>query len=93
MFLPFIYAIFFVSPSLPNSTSQETQNDSDKLKRDRLLNEIRSFRVREKDLLDFVKQNEAMDPEKAVKLKSDIKAGFFQAIFLLICRMTKRERN
>lgn len=57
--------------------SQETQNDSDKLKRDQLSNGIVSSKEREKDLLEFIKQNEAMDPEKAeIKLKSEAKVGF-----------------
>ena len=55
--------------------SQETQNDSDKLKRDQLSNEIVSLKEQEKDLLEFIKQNEAIDPEKAVKLRRDSKVG------------------
>jgi hypothetical protein len=56
--------------------SQETQNDDfDKLKRDRLINETAILKAKEKDLLDFIKRNEAVDPEKAVKLKSESKVG------------------
>lgn len=62
-------------PNLRPTTSQETQNDSDKLKRDQLSNGIVSLKERERDLLDFIKQNEAMDPEKAVKLRSDANVG------------------
>lgn len=56
--------------------SQETQNDSDKLKRDQLSNGIVSLKKQEKDLSEFIKQNEAMDPEKAVKLRNEANVGF-----------------
>lgn len=71
----FLFPIHFRLASLihRNSTHKEKQNDSDKLKRDQLLNEIETMRAKEKDLLEFVKQNEALDPDKAVKLKRDAK--------------------
>lgn len=53
--------------------SQETQNDFDKLKRDQLSKEIVSLEEQERDLLEFIKQNEEMDPEKAVKFKAEAK--------------------
>lgn len=80
---------FFLRSSSP--ISQETQNDSEKLKRDSLANGIVSLEAKQRDLSDFVKRNEAMDPEKAVKLRSDGKASGEILILILICRPTSRE--
>lgn len=65
-----------IRPNFRPTNSQETQNDSDKLKRDQLSNGIVSLKERERDLLDFIKQNEATDPEKAVKLRSEVNVGY-----------------
>lgn len=74
-FLSLLHRFLLIGSRTHNS--QETQNESDKLKRDQLSNGVVSLKAKEKDLLDFIKRNEAMDPEKTVKLKSDAKASFF----------------
>lgn len=58
---------------------QETQTDSDKLKRDSLVNAIAIAKAQEKDLLDYVQKNEALDPKKAVKLKDDAKVSIIDS--------------
>lgn len=61
--------------------TQEAQNDSDKLKRDQLTNEVAELEMREKDLSAFIKQNGESDRAKADLLKTGNK------VCVLICRL------
>lgn len=40
------------------------------------MNAIASLKIQEKDLLDYIQKNEAMDPVKAAKLTSDAKVNW-----------------
>lgn len=82
--LPFSSSFsIFTSPSV-DSTRKETQNDSEKLQRDQLSKGIGNLKSREKDLLEFVKRNEALDPEKAEKLKTDAKVRWAMSLPALL---------
>lgn len=46
------------------------------MERDQLFNSIAALKAQEKDLLDFVKRNEAMDNERAEKIKNEAKVSW-----------------